>query len=474
MIVGFGSAHIDILASVTGDPTTKDRVGKVAMDIGGTGGNVAINCCMLGVATRFVTALNGSAHSRIIVEHLERAGIEVLVHEDRELPMAAFVAQIGLTGDMESAISCMPVERVQFEEAFLDAAFEDAEVVYADCNLSVDTLTLLSHRCQQKGIPFFVAGVSEEKTLRAVHVLRGGGSCHGLFLNRREADYVKKHINALEPRCATISKTMEDMNFGDYLHCPVVITEGALGAVLVEDSQIYRVRAPVVNGVRTLLGAGDAFMAGTLVHYVQERSTLYRALDRAASTAADVVVRDNCSLAESQAIDKAIDFFHDSARKDGLTQIFNRATTTQFGEKMLAKARKNGKGFAAIILDIDHFKSVNDTWGHPVGDEVIKAVAAVVQQAMRDSDVAGRWGGEEFVCLLANADEDVAVKVAERIRQTIERTLHYPRDITVSIGVAVAQRDDLELTLKMLVAQADQALYQAKQQGRNRVMVGKN
>ena len=471
MIVGFGSAHIDILASVTGDPTTKDRVGKVAMDIGGTGGNVAVNCSALGVPTRFVTALNGSAHSRIIVEHLERAGVEVLVHEDRELPMAAFVAQIGATGDMESAISCMPVERVTFSDAFLTQAFEGAELVYADCNLSVDMLAVLSQRCTQWGIPFFIAGVSEEKTLRAVQVLRNGGACDGLFLNRREADYVKKHVHDMHPRASVISKTLEDMNFGEYLRCKVVITEGAEGAVLVEDSQIYRVRAPTVEGVRTLLGAGDAFMAGTLVHFVQERSTLYRALDRAALTAADVVTRDNCSLAESQAIDKAIDFFHDSARKDGLTQIFNRTTTSQFGEKLLAKSWKTGRPFAAIILDIDHFKNVNDTWGHPVGDEVIKGVAAVVQQAMRESDVAGRWGGEEFVCLLANADEEVAVKVAERIRCTVEQTIHHPRPITVSVGVSIADGPAEEPVLKDLIGRADEALYASKQTGRNRVSV---
>ena len=163
--------------------------------------------------------------------------------------------------------------------------FEGAELVYADCNLSVDMLAVLSQRCTQWGIPFFIAGVSEEKTLRAVQVLRNGGACDGLFLNRREADYVKKHLHDMHPRASVISKTLEDMNFGEYLRCKVVITEGAEGAVLVEDSQIYRVRAPTVEGVRTLLGAGDAFMAGTLVHFVQERSTLYRALDRAALTA---------------------------------------------------------------------------------------------------------------------------------------------------------------------------------------------
>lgn len=105
---------------------------------------------------------------------------------------------------------------------------------------------------------------------------------------------------------------------------------------------------------------------------------------------ASVVTRDNCS--ESQAIDKAIDFFHDSARKDGLTQIFNRTTTSRFGEKLLAKSWKTGRPFAAIILDIDHFKKSTAAGGIKLATEVIKGVAAVVQQAMRESDVAGRWG----------------------------------------------------------------------------------
>ena len=255
----------------------------------------------------------------------------------------------------------------------------------------------------------------------------------------------------------------------------VVITEGAEGAVLVEDSQIYRVRAPTVEGVRTLLGAGDAFMAGTLVHFVQERSTLYRALDRAALTAADVVTRDNCSLAESQAIDKAIDFFHDSARKDGLTQIFNRTTTSQFGEKLLAKSWKTGRPFAAIILDIDHFKKVNDTHGHLAGDVVLQSVARTLSACVRPMDTLARYGGEEFAVVLPACQAAFGRAVAERIRRAVANTPirispMVELNVTVSIGGAFAMQW-IRSTTPLWTDRADHQLYQAKASGRNRVSI---
>lgn len=466
MIVGFGSAHIDILATITGDPKTKDRIGKVSMDIGGTGSNVAINCAALGAPTRFVTALNGSAHSRIIVEHLEEAGVETLVLEDRSLPMAAFVAQITSEGDMDSAISCMPVESVHFENSFLLQALDDATLAFADCNLSVSSLEQLSVLCHTEGIPFFMAAVSEEKAMRAVEILRKGCYVEALFLNRREVEYVKARIASEDPRTWVRSKVMEDMVLGEILHCRLVITEGAEGAILVEGNRMYRILAPKIEGIRSLLGAGDAFMAGAVTFYREENSILHKALDRAAFTAANVVIRDNCSLAEPKAIDRAIDFFHDEARKDGLTQIFNRASTMHFGEKMLQKSNKQHKTFAAIILDIDHFKSINDTWGHPEGDKVIKQVACIVQQAMRESDICGRWGGEEFVCLLPGATEDVAMKVAERIRATIQEHMTSPRPVTVSLGVALSRAG---VGLASMISEADKALYISKNSGRNRV-----
>lgn len=466
MIVGFGSAHIDILATVTGDPKTKDRIGKVSMDIGGTGGNIAINCATLGVPVRFVTALNGSAHSRIIVEHLEKAGIDVMIHEDRTLPMAAFVAQINLSGDMDSAISCMPVESVQFSESFINNALEYADIAFGDCNLSEASLHALAAQCAEKNLPFFVAAVSEEKALRAMNILRDGAAVEAVFLNRREAEYVKRELGLCKLLTPEHTKAMEDILLGKTLKCKIVITEGQEGAILVDKDHLYRIKASNVQGVKSLLGAGDAFMAGALSYFVVDRGTLLGALKRAAFTAADVVLRENCSLAEADAIDRAIDLFHDEARKDGLTQIYNRSSTQHFGEKMLSKSTKLRKPFAAIILDIDHFKSVNDTWGHSEGDNVIKAVASIVQQAMRESDICGRWGGEEFVCFLPGACEDVAMKVAERIRANIEAHLLVPRPITVSVGVAMAAAG---VELLEIVAAADLALYRSKRTGRNKV-----
>ena len=461
MILGIGSAHIDILATVTGDPKVKDRIGKVSMDIGGTGGNVAVNCASLGLTTRFMTALNGSAHSRIIHEHLEKAGVEMYVFEDKSLPMAAFVAQINPEGEMDSAISCMPVEIVDFPDQLLREAMDGISAIFMDCNLSISTMQKIVDMAAALELPIFLAGVSEEKSLRAHTLVRSGRKVSALFINRREAEYLKKHIGH-QPQN---SKTMEDMALADILQCQLVITEGADGALLVTSDTIGRVYANTVEKARSLLCAGDAFMAGTLFYWCTQGCTLLNALQHAAGTAASVVVRDNCSLAESKAIDRAIDFFHDEARKDGLTQILNRASTVHFGEKALLKCIKQKKPFAAIILDIDHFKNINDTWGHPEGDKVIKNVARIVQDNMRESDICGRWGGEEFVCLLPGANDEVALRVAERIRTTIQTTLQTPREITVSIGIALAHEMDLSETIGM----ADGALYDSKRNGRNRV-----
>jgi len=462
MIAGFGSSHIDILATVTGDPDTKDRIGDVRMDIGGTGGNIAVNCAALGAPVKFSTALNGSAHSRIIIEHLERSKVDVNIWEDRSLPMAAFVAQINKKGEMDSAISCMPVERVVFSNEWFVKGMEDAEIVFCDCNFSVSSIVMLSQQCVQRLLPFFIAAVSEEKSLRAVQAIKMGATCDGLFINRSEIEYIKRHY--LESNIDVRSKVIADMRLSETIGCPLIITEGEDGALLVDGNQVSRIRASQIVEIKSFLGAGDAFMAATLTSMWRTQKPLLQALDQAAEIASVVVSRENCNLAEAKAIDRAIDFFHDEARKDGLTQIYNRTSTLAFGNKLLSKMLKQGKPFGVIILDIDHFKNINDTWGHSTGDVVIQKVANVVSFAMRDYDICGRWGGEEFVCLLPGASVEITIRVAERIRETIESTLLEPRNITVSLGVAMVESG---WDLNKAIERADEALYISKRSGRN-------
>ncbi len=156
------------------------------------------------------------------------------------------------------------------------------------------------------------------------------------------------------------------------------------------------------------------------------------------------------------------------ANTDALTNLPNRRCTFGRLDDMVGAAQQTGSELTAIMFDIDHFKSVNDTYGHQTGDEVIVQVAELAQRQARQGDVVGRIGGEEFVWLLPSVSAACARKLAERLRQSVERGIEGSAlpDITISIGLAqFAAGDDGD----DLLARADAALYQAKESGRNQV-----
>lgn len=159
------------------------------------------------------------------------------------------------------------------------------------------------------------------------------------------------------------------------------------------------------------------------------------------------------------------------ANNDSLTGLPNKRATDDTLKRMVAQANRSITPLTAIMLDLDHFKHINDQFGHGKGDEVLAAVGAALKSCLRDSDFAGRFGGEEFLVLLPNTGVDGALQVAEKMRLTVA-AINIPeveRDITVSLGVA----DLLEHAGNAtgLIREADRALYSAKTAGRNRSVI---
>lgn len=155
------------------------------------------------------------------------------------------------------------------------------------------------------------------------------------------------------------------------------------------------------------------------------------------------------------------------ARLDGLTGLLNRRTFNERLEEEFRRAARYALPLSVIMIDVDHFKSFNDQFGHPAGDAVLKATAATLLVESRNTDFVARYGGEEFVVLLPNTELQEAALVAERIRRAIEETPSPKRRVTASLGVAaLSQGFDGG---SALVAAADQALYASKAGGRNRV-----
>jgi diguanylate cyclase (GGDEF)-like protein len=164
------------------------------------------------------------------------------------------------------------------------------------------------------------------------------------------------------------------------------------------------------------------------------------------------------------------------SRVDAKTGLLNVSTWEQEASVELSRSIRSGAAAALAVVDIDHFKRVNDTHGHLVGDRVLRAVADALRTGSRDYDRTGRFGGEEFVLLLANADENEACRIAERLRDHIGK-MQVPVDdrpdgptvsVTISVGVAAMKRGTTRELTELLTA-ADSALYDAKQAGRNRV-----
>jgi len=161
------------------------------------------------------------------------------------------------------------------------------------------------------------------------------------------------------------------------------------------------------------------------------------------------------------------------ALTDALTGVFNRRYLTAHLPRLLERAFEGGKRVSTLMFDIDHFKVVNDTWGHDAGDEVLREVAARAGRNLRTFDLVARLGGEEFVVVLPDTDPESARLVAERLRMRIGDTpmvvpgIPDPIRVTVSVGYSVSERGD---TADALIKRSDEALYQAKREGRDRVV----
>ncbi len=159
------------------------------------------------------------------------------------------------------------------------------------------------------------------------------------------------------------------------------------------------------------------------------------------------------------------------ARKDSLTGLGNRMALDASLATELARAQRFGHPFALLVVDIDHFKRINDRFGHSTGDQVLRAVAAQIIDCLRPYDQAFRFGGEEFVVMLSQTAQTKGMEIAERIRQRISTQCRtsagLAHKITVSIGCGEFRHDE---TIGNLFDRADRALYAAKNQGRNRVV----
>jgi two-component system cell cycle response regulator len=237
-----------------------------------------------------------------------------------------------------------------------------------------------------------------------------------------------------------------------------------------DEASLSRVHARVVRD-------GDAYV----ILDAQSRNGVFvndeRAL-RASLSDGDRVRLGSAVTLRFQRVDaeeeKALVGVYEASVKDGLTGAWNRKYLDERLRGELAYAVRHRVPLSVVLVDIDHFKKVNDTYGHLVGDEVLKATAATMRGAIRTEDLLARYGGEEFVVVARGVDLKSGVQLAERLRITAERKTvsagGHSISRTVSAGVASVECCGAEPRVEQLLGIADERLYRAKEAGRNRVM----
>ena len=249
------------------------------------------------------------------------------------------------------------------------------------------------------------------------------------------------------------------------------------------DDILKRIFPDGMKQIETVLRAHAADHEAFVIEFeIQDRDKTVRILRASARNMFDyegrrervfMVVRDvtadyTLERDRDEAIERA-ERAQEEANTDDLTGLANRRFAMARLDRAIVKARENGHPLSIIVFDIDNFKSINDRYGHPIGDKVIARLAKIARSQARAIDLVGRIGGEEFIWLMPGCDNDAALEAAERLRWAIEAGTHSAPIPSITISAGHAQMEESDGSL-LLFARADAALYEAKRNGRNRVV----
>jgi diguanylate cyclase (GGDEF)-like protein len=241
--------------------------------------------------------------------------------------------------------------------------------------------------------------------------------------------------------------------------------------ILIVAAIAFKMGTSIVSPLRRLIRAADRIAEGDLeVELVATRNDELGHLTRVFNQMADRLRRNHAEItAANEAMQKQNQMLETLSITDSLTGLYNRSKLDAILADQLARYNRTHRPFSLLMLDIDHFKTLNDTWGHLIGDEILSVVARILLQSVRSIDYAARYGGDEFTIILVETPASLARKTAERIRSEVESMRYRSGEmilpLTVSIGIVECQPQDETPTA--LLSRVDSALYEAKRAGRN-------
>ncbi len=441
-----GSVHLDIFADAE-VPFEEgiDVEGNFTLAIGGTAFNIATFLSSLKARVSLISALpRGSLFTRIILLKLKQLGIEHKIFLEKKLKEPAFLA-LRENRDLKLAVTSTCVDSEEVAEKIAESIVQEkGDVLFVETNLSSKTLLSV---VEKSNVPVYIHAVSEIKSLKLLP-LSERKNLHNkvkfVFLNELEWKKLSLVAGKQDPR--------------EVIECGWVITRGARGScVYLPDGGEMCFPAPHIKKAESYSGLGDAFASGFVFGY-EETRTIEGAVE-----VAHLLVKKKAGSPHASFVSVNISEVENELFVDKLTGVFTRS---YFEEEKKYLVESRPPPHTVIMMDIDFFKKINDTYGHDRGDRVLRGVAQIIKNSVRDEDVVVRYGGEEFMVILRNGTSITdAQRIAERIRRQVQRARVDGLPVTISVGLA--QDEDLEIAIK----RADEALYQSKKRGRNRVTV---
>ncbi|RTK92810.1 MAG: PleD family two-component system response regulator [Rickettsiales bacterium] len=284
---------------------------------------------------------------------------------------------------------------------------------------------------------------------------------------------IKQNLEALTRQVMVISNLEEIYSLGSFIPDLVIISCQMDSEDPLRIGVVLRSKPPFKNSILMLLAEEENIPMVIKGMEIGINDYFIYPVDKS-----ELQARVKTQLRRKQYQDdlrKELEESVDLSTKDGLTGVFNRRYFDIHVKQMTEKAKQSNQKMCLMLFDMDHFKEVNDTYGHPAGDAVLKALTALLKTSFRVTDLIARYGGEEFVVLLGNTDITNGLKIAEKTREQVEQLefiipdKETPLKKTTSIGIAEYIYTE---TVEEFINRVDKALYEAKETGRNKVVVG--
>jgi len=455
-----GSVHVSVLATVTDQKDEKNKNGRIVFDIGGVANDIASAAREAGTSVRLLTALaDRSPYTKIIVEHLNLLGIEKAVRYEKGLTDPAVCAIVDENGKISSSVSSTAIDSVFFPAEFIHSALFGASGCAIDTSLSDLAIRTIAQKANEMHIPVFICASSVSGFAK---IKMANASFAAIFTNKVTIDsLLKGDLGSSVYHIASSADSLSRL-FG----CPLIISKEDEGVSVARPDGGIEENFSAINinvDGKDYHGADSALSAYTLVHLLYSRRSLKDSLKIAVQAVEERAQDRYLKIsAGGGGLSQALNGINKEASLDHLTKLPNRSAAVRKINKLI----ESGSKFFVAMVDVDHFKRVNDQFGHNVGDEALVLISAALSKAMRDHDFCSRWGGEEFLVVISNGSNSIedAHATMERVRKSIESIKWSKQALTVSIGLAAADSN-----IEKSIGRADEALYLSKTAGRNKV-----